>query len=79
MTVLDETTNGRSSSPEHDQTVAGELDAALAAYPDRFIGFAKPRLDEQIGRDVERDVVGRGFQGIGELTPPANGAAGIEP
>ncbi|MGF1428994.1 amidohydrolase family protein [Kitasatospora sp. LaBMicrA B282] len=59
-----------------------ELAAVCAAHPDRFIGFGKVRLDrsaEQIAAEVERDVVGRGFRGIGELTAPADGAGVLEP
>ena len=57
-----------------------ELDEALAAHPDRFIGFRSVRLDvpaEQIAADVERDVVGRGFRGIGELTPKPDAAGEV--
>ncbi|WP_216893664.1 amidohydrolase family protein [Nocardia alni] len=59
-----------------------ELDAALAAYPDRFIGFGTVRLDlpaKEVEAYVEREVVGRGLRGIGELTPPPGRAALIEP
>ncbi|MFI9718605.1 amidohydrolase family protein [Streptomyces sp. NPDC052396] len=59
-----------------------ELDEAIAAHPDRFIGFRSVRLDvpaEEIELAVARDVAGRGFRGIGELTPPPGQAAGIEP
>jgi predicted TIM-barrel fold metal-dependent hydrolase len=54
---------------------------ACAAYSDRFIGFGKVRLDlsaQQIAEEVERGG-GRGFRGIGELTPPPDGAGRIEP
>ncbi|MEV4234363.1 amidohydrolase family protein [Nocardia sp. NPDC049737] len=57
-----------------------ELDAALAAYPDRFIGFASVPLDAPDAEAiVEREVVGRGLRGIGELTPPPDQAGLIEP
>jgi predicted TIM-barrel fold metal-dependent hydrolase len=82
MSVLGETVSGRSSSPGGYQAAWQELDSAIAAYPDRFIGFGKVNLDmpaEQIAVDVEREVVGRGFRGIGELTPPPDGAGRIEP
>jgi predicted TIM-barrel fold metal-dependent hydrolase len=82
MSVLAETVGGRSAGPDVYQAAWREPDSACAAYPDRFIGFGKVRLDqpaEQIAADVERDVVGRGFRGIGELTPPPDGAGQIEP
>ncbi|WP_405159462.1 amidohydrolase family protein [Nocardia sp. NBC_01499] len=57
-----------------------ELDAALTAYPDRFIGFGSVPLDApDVGALIERDVVGRGLRGIGELTPPPDQAARLEP
>ncbi|MFI6361816.1 amidohydrolase family protein [Nocardia sp. NPDC050630] len=62
------------------QTARRELDAALDAYPDRFIGFASVPLDApDADALVEREVVGRGMCGIGELTPPPDQAARIEP
>lgn len=81
MRVLEETVGG-SGGPDGHQLAGQELAAACAAYPDRFIGFGKVRLDrsaERIAEDVEREVVGRGFRGIGELTPPPDGAGRIEP
>ncbi|MET8761536.1 amidohydrolase family protein [Lentzea sp. NPDC004782] len=82
MSVLHETISRRSTSPDSYQAARRELDAALATYPDRFIGFGKVNLDqsaERIAAEVEREVVGRGFRGIGELTPPPDQAAQIEP
>ncbi|MFI9099534.1 amidohydrolase family protein [Streptomyces fildesensis] len=82
MGILAETVSGRSTGPDGYQAAWQELEAACAAHPDRFIGFGKVRLDvpaEQIAADVEREIVGRGFHGIGELTPPPDGAALIEP
>ncbi|MDT0462124.1 amidohydrolase family protein [Streptomyces gibsoniae] len=82
MSVLDETVSGRPSGPESYQAVWQELESACAAHPDRFIGFGKVRLDqsaERIAADVEREVVGRGFRGVGELTPPPDGAGQVEP
>ncbi|GLW15835.1 amidohydrolase [Streptomyces sp. NBRC 13847] len=82
MSVLGETVSGRSNGPDSHQAAWQELDAACAAYPDRFIGFGKVRLDqsaEQIAAEVEREIVGRGFRGIGELTPPLDEAGQIEP
>ncbi|WP_218024884.1 amidohydrolase family protein [Nocardia pseudovaccinii] len=62
------------------ETARRELDAAIAAYPERFIGFASVPLDTpDADAIVERDVVGRGLRGIGELTPPPDRAALIEP
>lgn len=62
------------------ETARRELDDALDAYPDRFIGFASVPLDTpDTDAIVERDVVGRGLRGIGELTPPPDQAALIEP
>ncbi|WP_433633319.1 amidohydrolase family protein [Nocardia sp. CA-120079] len=62
------------------ETARRELDAAIAAYPDRIIGFASVPLDPpDADAIVDRDVVGRGLRGIGELTPPPDRAALIEP
>ncbi|WKD32183.1 amidohydrolase family protein [Streptomyces xanthophaeus] len=82
MSVLHETVGGRSGDPDGHRAAGEELAAACAAYPDRFIGFGKVRLDQpaqQIEAAVEREVVGRGFRGIGELTPPPERADRIEP
>lgn len=82
FSVLDDALSGRADGLDGYRNAWQELDAALAAHPDRFIGFRSVRLDlsaEQIAADVEREVVGRGFPGIGELTPPPEGAGRIEP
>ncbi|GHG44962.1 amidohydrolase family protein [Streptomyces griseocarneus] len=82
MSVLGETINGRSDGPDSHEAARRELESACAAYPGRFIGFGKVRLDlpaQQIAADVEREIVGRGFAGIGELTPPPDEAGRIEP
>jgi hypothetical protein len=82
MSVLHEAIGGQGNRPDGHRTAWRELDAALAAYPGRFIGFRSVRLDlpaHQIESDVEREVVGRGFRGIGELTPAPDGAGAIEP
>ncbi|WEB44262.1 amidohydrolase family protein [Streptomyces yunnanensis] len=82
MSVLHETIGGRSDAPDGYRAARRELDAACAAHPDRFLGFGKVRLDltaQQTAAEVEREVVGRGFRGIGELTPPPDGAGRIEP
>ncbi|WP_405977021.1 amidohydrolase family protein [Streptomyces sp. NBC_00158] len=82
MAVLDEAIGGRAGTVEAYQGAWRELDAALAARPERFIGFLSVPLDLEPGRIaavVEREVVGRGMRGIGELTPPPGGAGLIEP
>ena len=82
MSVLNETVSGRSTGADGYRAAWEELGAACAAHPDRFIGFGKVRLDrpaQQIAAEVEREVVGRGFRGIGELTPPPDGAGQVEP
>ena len=64
------------------QRARRELHDALAAHPDRFIGFGSVPLDQsadEIAAEVEREVVGRGLRGIGELTPPPGQASRIEP
>ncbi|KIZ19721.1 amidohydrolase family protein [Streptomyces natalensis] len=82
MSVLEETVGGRAEGADGYEAAWRELAAACAAHPDRFIGFGKVRLGlpaQQIAADVEREVVGRGFRGIGELTPPPGEAGRIEP
>ncbi|GLZ13590.1 amidohydrolase [Actinomadura sp. NBRC 104425] len=82
MARLDEAIGGRADDAEGYRIAWRELDEALAERPDRFIGFKSVRLDlepEQIAEAVERDVVGGGFRGIGELTPPPGRADLIEP
>ena len=59
-----------------------ELHEALTAHPDRFLGFGSVPLgrpDAETATRVEREVTGRGLYGIGELTPPPNRAALVEP
>ncbi|MGK4583929.1 amidohydrolase family protein [Kitasatospora sp. HPMI-4] len=82
MSVLHEALSGRSDGPDGFEAARRELASACAAHPDRFIGFGSVRLDlsaPQIAAEVEREVVGRGLRGIGELTPPPDGAGRIEP
>jgi predicted TIM-barrel fold metal-dependent hydrolase len=82
MTVLHETVSGTTVGADVFEAARQELEAAIAAHPDRFVGFAKVQLDlppEQVAAQVARDVVGRGFRGVGELTPPPDGAALVEP
>jgi hypothetical protein len=64
-----ETVSGLSNGPDSYRAAWQELDSAIAAYPDRFIGFGKVNLDlpaQEIAADIEREVVGCGFRGIGE-------------
>lgn len=82
MSALDAALSGHANGLDSYQRSWQELDDALAAHPDRFVGFRSVRLDlptEQVAADVERDVVGRGFRGIGELTPPPDRIGTIEP
>ncbi|MEV7419952.1 amidohydrolase family protein [Streptomyces sp. NPDC089919] len=82
MAVLDAAVGGRANTLEAYRGAWQELHAALAAQPDRFIGFLAVPLDltsEETSRIVERELVGRGLHGIGELTPPPGGAGTIEP
>ncbi|MGW7554449.1 amidohydrolase family protein [Streptomyces rimosus] len=58
------------------------MDAALAAQPTRFLGFGSVplgRTADETAAWVEREVMGRGLSGIGELTPPPGQAALVEP
>lgn len=59
-----------------------EFDEALAAHPDRFIGFGSVRLDlldDEIAVAVQEQVVDRGLRGIGELTPSPGAAGRLAP
>lgn len=79
LALLQETVSGGAGGYE---TAWRELEAACTAYPDRFVGFGKVRLDqpaERIAADIDREVVGRGFRGVGELTPPPDESAQVEP
>lgn len=78
MSVLDAALNGQSD--DGYESAWQELEAALAAHPDRFLGFRSVRLDlpaDQIATEV--DHAAQVFHGIGELTPPPGAAARIEP
>lgn len=77
MGVLTTSVSGRASLESYE-TARQELEAALTAYPDRFIGFGSVPLGPRVDAEVER-LVRRGFRGIGELTPPPGQAAQIEP
>ncbi|MEU6190671.1 amidohydrolase family protein [Nocardia sp. NPDC047038] len=82
MSALTAALDGRGKDAHSYRLAWQELDAALAAYPDRFIGFGTVRLDlpaSEIAEYVYREVVGRGLRGIGELTPQPDNAARIEP
>lgn len=82
MATLHDLLRGQGSDADAYQAAWAELDAALAAWPGRFIGCGSVPLGlpaEQVAAAVEREVVGRGLRGIGELTPPPGQAALIEP
>ncbi len=82
MSVLDRALAGTGPADDGYAKAWRELDEALAAHPDRFLGFGSVRLGRpaaETAAAVERDVVGRGLYGIGELTPPPNRAGLIEP
>lgn len=82
MSILGAALSGQGDDSDRFRTARQELGSALAAYPDRFIGFGSVDLglpDEQIAGEVEREVVGRGLRGVGELTPPPGEAGRIEP
>ncbi|MFC9932015.1 amidohydrolase family protein [Streptomyces sp. NPDC127190] len=80
--VLDGALGGEGGSREGFARALDEVSAAVAAYPERFIGFGSVPLelpDAEIERAVAEDVVGRGFHGIGELTPAPGRAGRLEP
>lgn len=82
MAALDEAIGGKANGVDSHRTAWRELDEALDAHPDRFIGFRSVPLDlepHRIAEMVDRDVVGRGSRGIGELTPPPGRADLVEP
>ncbi|MGW1591927.1 amidohydrolase family protein [Streptomyces sp. NPDC002386] len=82
MAALDEAIGGRATGMEGYRTAWLELEMALDAHPDRFIGFRSVPLDltpQRIAEMVDRDVVGHGMRGIGELTPPPGRADLLEP
>jgi uncharacterized protein len=82
MSVLGAALAGRGNSVDGYRAACRELDDVLAAHPDRFIAFGSVPLDlpeEEVAAVIDREVAGRGWRGIGELTPPAGEAARIEP
>ncbi len=82
LAVLDRSIGGLDNGADGFARAWQELDDALAAHPDRFIGFLAVPLQgtpRQVAEAVEREVVGRGLHGIGELTPPPGRAALVEP
>ncbi|WP_433181770.1 amidohydrolase family protein [Actinoallomurus sp. CA-150999] len=82
MSVLERALDGRGTGGDGYAAAWRELDDALAAHPDRFIGFGSVPLnlpEDEIGAFVEREVAGRGLRGVGELTPPPGEAARVEP
>ena len=65
LAVLDDAIGVRATAEAY-RDAWRELDAALAARPERFIGFLSVPLDlepEEIAATVEREVVGRGLRG----------------
>jgi predicted TIM-barrel fold metal-dependent hydrolase len=82
LSVLADTVSGRSTGAASYRLAWDEVDAAIAAFPDRFIGFGKVDLEltpEQIATVVETEFVRRGYRGIGKLTPPPGEADRVEP
>ncbi len=82
MSALSAALDGRGKGPESMRRAWAELDAALAAHPDRFIGFGSVPTTlepDEITEYVEREVIARGLRGIGELTAPPGQAGRIEP
>jgi uncharacterized protein len=82
MAVLYGSLDGKVNDADTYRAAWAEMDAALAAWPDRFIGFGSVPLTlpaEEIAAAVDSDIAGRGLPGIGELTPPPGQAARIEP
>ncbi|GAA4639395.1 amidohydrolase family protein [Actinoallomurus vinaceus] len=82
MSVLERAVSGRGTGDDGHATAWRELDDALAAHPDRFIGFGSVPLslsEDEVAAFVEREIVGRGLRGIGELTPPPGRAGRVEP
>ncbi|RAJ31766.1 hypothetical protein K353_06117 [Kitasatospora sp. SolWspMP-SS2h] len=82
MAVLEKALGGGIGTVEAYRGAWQELDAALAARPERFIGFLSVPVGlgaQETAVIVEQEVVGRGLHGIGELTPPPGGAGLVEP
>lgn len=82
LAVLTGALGGTETAQDRFARALAELDDALAAHPDRFVGFGSVRLDlpaKEIEEAVDREIVGRKLRGIGELTPPPDGAGRIEP
>ncbi|KOG50610.1 amidohydrolase family protein [Streptomyces decoyicus] len=87
MSVLDRALAGRTDGGTYaiDDGYARaerELHEALAAHPDRFLGFGSVPLGRSAAETaaaVAHAVAGRGLHGIGELTPPPDQAALVEP
>lgn len=82
MSVLGDALSARGTGVDGYRAAWRELDEPLATHPDRFIGFGSVPLDlpeEDVAAVIDREVVGRGWRGIGELTPPPGDAARIEP
>ncbi|GGS78460.1 amidohydrolase family protein [Streptomyces cinerochromogenes] len=80
--VLDGALGGRGGTREAFAGALDEVTAAVAAHPERFVGFGSVPLElpaEEVERAVAEDVVGRGLCGIGELTPAPGRAGRLEP
>lgn len=74
--------NGSARDTDGVRTAWQELDAALLAEPEKFIGFRSVLLDQppaKIAESVANDVVATRYAGIGELTPPPDMAHLVEP
>ncbi|WP_435070610.1 amidohydrolase family protein [Amycolatopsis thermoflava] len=77
MAVLSQSLAG---SGEGRAAALRELDDAVAAHPDRFVGFGSVDLmrpGAEVAAAVEE--AGRKWRGIGELTPPPGRAGLLEP
>ncbi|MBW8485326.1 amidohydrolase family protein [Actinomadura parmotrematis] len=82
MAALGAALGGRAGGAGAHRAAWRELDAAVAAHPGRFLPFVSVPLDVPAGDVavlVEREVVGRGAYGIGELTPPPGRADVLGP
>lgn len=82
MSVLDDALAGGENSIDRYRTAWAELHRTLDAHPSRFIGFGSVPLnlpEQDLAALIDREVVGRGLRGIGELTPPVGEAARVEP
>ncbi|WP_326823733.1 amidohydrolase family protein [Streptosporangium sp. NBC_01756] len=82
MSALDRAVGGHDNSLDGYRAAWREQDDALAAHPERFIGFGSVPLglpEEQIAAMIDQEVVGRRLVGIGELTPSPGQASRLDP